>query len=117
MIARAGQTLAARRYDDLQGVPGLIEGQRLVGRDEARHIGIGVSYLRSRMDADPTRTRALVAEVLDDLLPVAASMLERANNDLGELAVSGYGVNPEAFYREVMRLTDVRLRSIGFIEG
>ena len=69
------------------------------------------------MDADPTRTRALVAEVLDDLLPVAVEMLERANNDLGELAVSGYGVNPEAFYREVMRLTDVRLRSIGFIEG
>jgi len=117
VIARAGQTLAARRYDDLQGVPGLIEGQRLVGRDEARHIAIGVSYLRSRMDADPTRTRALVAEVLDDLLPVAVEMLERANNDLGELAVSGYGVNPEAFYREVMRLTDVRLRSIGFIEG
>ena len=117
VIARAGQTLAARRYDDLQGFPGLISGQRLVGRDEARHIGIGVSYLRSRMDADPTRTNALVAEVLDDLLPVAARMLERANTDLGELAVSGYGVDPEGFYREVMRLTDIRLRSIGFIEG
>lgn len=116
VIARAGQNLAARRYDELQGFPGLVEGQRLVGRDEARHIGIGVSYLRSRMDADPPRTRALVVEVLDDLLPVAARMLERANTDLGELAVSGYGVDPEGFYREVMRLTDVRLRSIGFME-
>ena len=73
--------------------------------------------IRSRMDADPTRTNALVAEVMDDLLPVAAEMLERANTDLGELAASGYGVDPEAFYREVMRLTVVRLRSIGFIEG
>jgi len=117
VIARTGQNLAARRYEHLQGFPGLIEGQRLVGRDEARHIGIGVSYLRSRMDADPTRTRALVAEVIDDLLVVAAEMLERANTDLGDLAVSGYGVDPEGFYREVMRLMNLRLRSIGFIEG
>jgi hypothetical protein len=117
VIARTGQNLAARRYEHLQGFPGLIEGQRLVGRDEVRHIGIGVSYLRSRMDADPTRTRALVAEVIDDLLVVAAEMLERANTDLGDPAVSGYGVDPEGFYREVMRLMNLRLRSIGFIEG
>jgi ribonucleoside-diphosphate reductase beta chain len=113
VIARTGQNLAARRYRDLHGFPGLIEGQRLVARDEARHIGIGVSYLRSRMEADPVRTRALVAEVLDDLLVVAAQMLERANTDMGELAFSGYGVDPEGFYREAMRLVDVRLRSIG----
>jgi ribonucleotide reductase beta subunit family protein with ferritin-like domain len=117
VIARTGQNLAARRYEHLQGFPGLIEGQRLVGRDEARHIGIGVSYLRSRMDADPARTRALVAEVMDDLLVVAAEMLETANTDLGDLAVSGYGVDPEGFHREVMRLVNLRLRSIGFIEG
>jgi ribonucleotide reductase beta subunit family protein with ferritin-like domain len=113
VIARTGQNLAARRYHDLEGFPGLIEGQRLVARDEARHIGIGVSYLRSRMDADPIRTRALVAEVLDDLLAVAAEMLEKANTDLGALTYSGYGVDPEGFYREAMRLVDVRLRSIG----
>jgi len=117
VIARTGQNLAARRYEQLQGFPGLIEGQRLVGRDEARHIGIGVSYLRSRMDADPTRTRALVAEVMDDLLVVAAEMLETANTELGNLAVSGYGVDPEGFHREVMRLVNLRLRSIGFTEG
>ena len=116
VIARAGQNLAARRYRELQGFPGLIEGQRHVARDEARHIGIGVSYLRSRMDADPVHTDALVQQVLDDLLPVAADMLERANSDLGELALSGYGVPPEAFYEEVIRLLDLRLRSIGFVE-
>ena len=116
VIARTGQNLAARRYADLPGFPGLIEGQRHVARDEARHIGIGVSYLRSRMDADPVHTDALVQQVLDDLLPVAADMLERANSDLGELALSGYGVPPEAFYEEVIRLLDLRLRSIGFVE-
>ena len=115
VIARTGQNFAAGRYERLQGFPGLIEGQRLVARDEARHIGIGVSYLRGRMDADPVRTHALVTEVLDDLIVVAARLLEEANTHLGDLAVSGYGVEPEGFYREVMRLTDVRLRSIGYL--
>jgi len=114
VIARAGQNLAARRYDELQGFPGLIEGQRHVARDEARHIGIGVSYLRSRVADDPVHTRELVQQVLDDLLPVAAAMLERAKSDLGELAVSGYGVDPAGFYGEVMRLLNRRLRSIAF---
>jgi hypothetical protein len=116
VIARAGQNLAARQYDELEDFPGLIEGQRLVSRDEARHIGIGVSYLRSRMEAEPAHARTLVQEVLDDLLPVAATMLEQANSDLGELARSGYGVAPDEFYAEVMRLLNLRLRSIGFSE-
>jgi ribonucleotide reductase beta subunit family protein with ferritin-like domain len=116
VIARTGQNLAARRYADLPGFPGLIEGQRHVARDEARHIGIGVTYLRSRIVADPGHTRELVQEVLDDLLPVAAAMLERANGDLRELSRSGYGVDPDAFYGEVMRLLSLRLRSIGFSE-
>jgi ribonucleotide reductase beta subunit family protein with ferritin-like domain len=116
VIARTGQNLAARRYADLEGFPGLIEGQRHVARDEARHIGIGVSDLRGCMEADPARTRALVQGVLDDLLPVAAAMLEHAKSDLAELALSGYGVDPKAFYGEVIRLLNLRLRSIGFSE-
>lgn len=58
VIARTGQNLAARRYEHLQGFPGLIEGQRLVGRDEARHIGIGVSYLRAAAWTPTPRARA-----------------------------------------------------------
>jgi ribonucleotide reductase beta subunit family protein with ferritin-like domain len=116
VIARTGQNLAAGQYERLGGFPGLTEGQRLVGRDEARHIGIGVSYLRRRMDAEPARTRALVGEVIDDLLAVAAEMLETANAGMADLVVSGYGVDPEDFYAEVMRLVNLRLRSIGFID-
>jgi len=116
VIARTGQNLAAGQYDRLGGFPGLTEGQRLVGRDEARHIGIGVSYLRRRMDAEPTHTRALVGEVINDLLAVAAEMLETAKAGMADLVVSGYGVDPEGFYAEVMRLVNVRLRSIGFID-
>ena len=117
VIARTGQNLAASQYARLGGFPGLSRGQRLVSRDEARHIGIGVSYLRRRMQADPERTRALVGAVMDDMLAVANQMLETANSGMADLVVSGYGVDPQAFYAEVMRLVDLRLRSIGYIQG
>jgi ribonucleotide reductase beta subunit family protein with ferritin-like domain len=117
VIARTGQNLAAGQYAKLSGFPGLSRGQRLVSRDEARHIGIGVSYLRRRMEADPERTRALVGAVMDDMFVVADQMLETANSGMADLVVSGYGVDPQGFYAEVMRLVDLRLRSIGFIEG
>ena len=117
VIARTGQNLAAGQYQRLQGFPGLTEGQRLVGRDEARHIGIGVSYLRNCMDADPLRTRALVGEVIDDALLVATELLETATEDISDLVISGYGVDPDGFYQEVMRLLHLRLRSIGYLEA
>ena len=117
VIARTGQNLAASQYAKLTGFPGLSRGQRLVSRDEARHIGIGVSYLRRRMQADPERTRALVGAVMDDMFAVANQMLETANSGMADLVVSGYGVDPQGFYAEVMRLVDLRLRSIGYIEG
>lgn len=115
VIARTGQNLAAGQYERLRGFPGLAEGQRLVSRDEARHIGIGVSYLRRQMEADPDQTRTLIGEVLDDLVLVAAQMLETANAGMADLVVSGYGVDPAEFYAEVMRLVNLRLRSIGYL--
>ena len=115
VIARTGQNLAAGQYERLRGFPGLVEGQRLVARDEARHIGIGVSYLRGRMQTDPERTRRLVGEVIDDMLAVATELLATAKDSMSDLVISGYGVDPEGFYAEVMRLVDLRLRSIGFI--
>ena len=115
VIARTGQNLAARRYRDLEGFPGLVEGQRLVSRDEARHIGIGVSYVRRRMEEDPDHTRELVSTVVDDLVSVAGELLETAITDMSDLVRSGYGVDPAGFYAEVMRLVAVRLRSIGYI--
>jgi hypothetical protein len=33
-----------------------------------------------------------------------------------DLVRSGYGVDPEGFYAEVMRLVQIRLRSIGYLE-
>jgi len=116
VIARTAQNLAAGQYERLT-FPGLARGQRLVARDEARHIGIGVSYARSRFDRDPERAREVVGTVMGDLFQMADDLLDTANDGMGELVAAGYGVEPAAFHAEVMRLTELRLRSIGFFDA
>jgi ribonucleotide reductase beta subunit family protein with ferritin-like domain len=115
VIARTAQNLAAGQYERL-AFPGLAEGQRLVARDEARHIGIGVSYTRRRMEENPERARSVIGEVVEDFFSIAATLLGTAKERMGELVVAGYGVEPQDFYNEVIRLTQLRLRSVGFLD-
>jgi ribonucleotide reductase beta subunit family protein with ferritin-like domain len=112
VVARTAQNLAADQYERL-AFPGLAEGQRLVARDEARHIGIGVSYARRRMEAEPERTRQVIEGVVEELVATAGEMLDTANAGMADLVAAGYGVDPQGFYDEAIRLTRLRLRSIG----
>ncbi len=69
------------------------------------------------MDADPERSRALIGAVIEDFAQIAGALLQTATDqNMGSLVRSGYGVEPEGFYAEAMRLLEVRLRSIGFTE-
>jgi ribonucleoside-diphosphate reductase beta chain len=113
VVARTGQYLAARQYDRYRGFPGLVEGQRRVSRDEARHIGIGVSYVRRRMEADREHTSEVIGAMAVQLYQLAADMLDTANEQMADLVDSGYGVSPQEFYDVAMRFTQQRLRSIG----
>jgi ribonucleoside-diphosphate reductase beta chain len=115
VVARTAQNLAAPMYARFGVFPGLAQGQRLVARDEARHIGIGVAYCRERMTAEPERTRELVGEVIEEFIDIAAALLDAANRELAQLSRAGYGVEPDGFYAEAMRLLELRLRSIGFL--
>ncbi len=113
VIARTAQNLAAGQYERF-AFPGLAEGQRLVARDEARHIGIGVAYTRRQLERDPERARNVIGGVIDDFAQLATAMLASANKDMATLVRSGYGVEPTAFHAEAMRLLHIRLRSVGF---
>jgi ribonucleotide reductase beta subunit family protein with ferritin-like domain len=117
VIARTAQNLAADQYERFGAFPGLAEGQRNVARDEARHIGIGVSYCRRHIAADRERSLALIAEVVDEFGSVATELLATANDGMGDIVRAGYGVEPVEFYTEAMRLLRLRLRAIGFVEG
>src|SRR5215207_2776005 len=82
VIARTAQNLAAGQYERL-ALPGLAEGQRLVARDKARHIGIGVSYSRRRMETEPERARQVIEDVVEELVATAGAMLDAANTPDG----------------------------------
>ena len=115
VIARAAQNLAAGQYARLE-FPGLAAGQRLVARDEARHIGIGVVYARRRLAEAPERGRAVVGNIVEIFGELTTSLLNEAEGDMEALVRSGYGVDPAGFYAEAMRLLQLRLRSIGFLD-
>jgi len=116
VVARTAQNLAAGQYERLGAFPGLAEGQRLVARDEARHIGIGVSYCRRFLAAEPERARAAVADLLEQFAELAVRGLELGRG-LEDVLTTGYGVAADAFHAEVMRLLHLRLRSIGYLDG
>src|SRR3954462_3272392 len=97
VIARTAQNLAGDQYVRFGNFPGLLQGQRLVARDEARHIGIGVSYVRRCAAADATATYEVVAEVVGHFGDVAAELLALAQSEMDGLVVTGYGAEPDAF--------------------
>jgi ribonucleoside-diphosphate reductase beta chain len=117
VVARTAQNLAAGQYEQFGSFPGLAAGQRLVARDEARHIGFGVSFVRWRMAQDRERTMAAVDDVVEEFTELAASLLDTALADrMDSQVLSGYGVDSQGFYAEAMRLWQLRLRSIGYLE-
>jgi ribonucleotide reductase beta subunit family protein with ferritin-like domain len=114
VVARTAQNLAGTHYDHLGNFPGLKEGQRLVARDEARHIGIGVSYARQRLIDAPERSREVIARGIEEFAAIAAEGFGMVRGDLNAVVRRGYGVEAKVFYDEMLRLMDVRLRSIGY---
>ena len=116
VVARTAQNLAGDQYARSGNFPGLTPGMRLVARDEARHIGIGVSYVRRCAAADPDGTYEVVASVVGHFGQVCAELLELANSSesMGDQLLAGYGADPQTFYAEAMRLLQLRMRSIGF---
>ncbi len=117
VIARTAQNLAAGQYARYGSFPGLTAGQRLVARDEARHIGIGVSYCRQRMARDREGAFAAITDVVEEFADLADNLLETAvSGQMDSQVAAGYGVDPTGFYAEAMRLWQLRLRSIGYLD-
>ena len=107
VVARTAQNLTSNQYDHFGDFPGLREGQRLVARDEARHIGIGVSYARQRLTEDPERARAVISKGIEQYTSVIAEAWPLIGGDLDATVRRGYGVDAKAFYEEMARLFEV----------
>ena len=112
-IGRANQTFVATQFGRVGSFPGLQEAQRLAVRDEVRHIGIGVSYVRRRLDRDGQSVRALIAELVDGFHALGENLLVNTSPDLADDFAEAYGAEPATLWAEVRRQLQLRLRSIG----
>jgi ribonucleoside-diphosphate reductase beta chain len=69
-------------------LPGFVEGYSHIHRDETRHIGYGVWYLRETVREQP-QAAAVVRSTLRDLLPsVAESLRSPGNGETNALGVT-----------------------------
>ena len=113
VVARVSTNLSTPVFQGLGNFPGILAGQRLVLRDESRHIGIGVSYARREMTRDPARTLRLVDEVVQHSVARFLEVLGIATDGLAQAVSDHYGATPQEYFMEASRLIEVRLRSIG----
>ncbi len=113
VVARVSTTLSAPVFERLGDFPGILMGQRLVLRDESRHIGIGVTFVRQEMTRTPARTLGLVDEVVQHSMARFVEVLGMATDGLAQTVADNYGATPQEYFMEASRLIGVRLRSIG----
>jgi ribonucleotide reductase beta subunit family protein with ferritin-like domain len=112
-IGRANQNFVAAQFDRAGSFPGLREVQRLAVRDEVRHIGIGVSYLRRRVSRDGAHARALIEEIVEGFQALGQTLLEQAAPGVLDDFVRAYGADPATLWAGVLHQLRLRLRSIG----
>jgi ribonucleoside-diphosphate reductase beta chain len=113
VVARVSTNLSTPVFERLGEFPGILMGQRLVSRDESRHIGIGVTFVRQEMTRTPARTLRLVDEVVQHSMARFVEVLGIATDGLGQTVAENYGASPQEYFTEASRLIGVRLRSIG----
>lgn len=113
-IGRANQTFVAAQFKRVGAFPGLQKVQRLAVRDEARHIGIGVSYARRRLARDGENAAALIRETVEAFHSFGDELLATVGAAVSPRFVGAYGAEPAAMWLEVRRQLALRLGSMGF---
>ena len=69
------------------------------------------------LDGAVIEARGWVDAILDEFAIVASTALETAlATEMHDQAVNAYGVEPAGFYEEAIRLLQIRMRSVGYLE-
>lgn len=109
-LALTGQRFLLN-YAHTEGLlPGFRQGLTAVARDEARHVGFGVRFLREVAANDASHALVIQA-ALERLLPIAMSVFEPSNGDPSHVERLPYG--PEDMSAFAMNGLSKRLRAIG----
>lgn len=96
------------REEDL--LPGFRQGFTAVARDESRHVGFGVRFLREQVEAD-ARYAGVIKRTLEELTPVSLSVIDPPDGDPSFFEPLPYG--PEQLTEYALHALNKRLRGIG----
>lgn len=109
-LALTGQRflLNYTRENDL--LPGFRQGFTAVARDESRHVGFGVRFLKEMVDADPRNT-VVIQDALREIVPVSLTVIEPPGGDMSYFEPLPYG--PDDLTQFAFNSLTKRLNVIG----
>ena len=73
-------------------LPGFRQGFTAVARDESRHVGFGVKFLKEMVQSDH-RYAGVIQKALEELVPISATVIEPPGGDLSYFDPLPYGPN------------------------
>ena len=94
VLAETGYYAVGKSLGERGLMPGLVEGMRLIQRDEARHIAFGIALLDRLVGGEP-RLAPVLEERLNHLLPLALDIIGEAFQPYGEAIP--FGLVPAEF--------------------
>jgi ribonucleoside-diphosphate reductase beta chain len=109
-LALTGQRFLLNFLRDRDYLPGFRRGFTAIARDESRHVGFGVRFLREQVEREP-RFAGVIKDKLDELTPVSLSVIDPPDGDARYFEPLPYG--PEQLTEYALHALDKRLRGIG----
>lgn len=109
-LALTGQRflLNYTRENDL--LPGFRQGFTAVARDESRHVGFGVKFLKEMVDKD-RRYATVIQDALSEIVPVSLTVIEPPGGDMSYFEPLPYG--PDDLTQFAFNSLTKRLNVIG----
>jgi ribonucleoside-diphosphate reductase beta chain len=109
-LALTGQRFLLNFLREKDYLPGFRAGFTAVARDESRHVGFGVRFLREQVEKD-ARYADVIRSTLDELTPVSLSVIDPPDGDPSFFEPLPYG--PEQLTEYALHALQKRLRGIG----
>jgi ribonucleoside-diphosphate reductase beta chain len=109
-LALTGQRFLLNFLREKDLLPGFRAGFTAVARDESRHVGFGVRFLREQVERD-ARYADVIRSTLEELTPVSLSVIEPPQGDPSFFEPLPYG--PEQLTEYALHALNKRLRGIG----
>jgi ribonucleoside-diphosphate reductase beta chain len=109
-LALTGQRFLLNFTREADLLPGFRQGFTAVARDESRHVGFGVRFLKEAVEGDD-RYKDVIRGVLERVTPVGLSVIDPPGGDASYFDPLPYG--PEELTNFSLNALNKRLRAIG----